>query len=82
MGGPTDINGIASRALATEIVADAAAAFAALAEDIEDVVNRLAAESELDAVSQKTADDVRGLLGRAHQLCDARLALVGFRSSE
>ena len=79
---PTGINGVPSPALATETVADAAAAFAALAKDIEDVVNRLAGECELKVVSQQIADDVRALLGRAHQLCDAQLALAGFRSSE
>jgi hypothetical protein len=33
----------------------------------------------LDVVSQKTADDVRALVRRGHQLSDARLALVAFR---
>jgi hypothetical protein len=56
--------------------------FAALAADIEEVVNRFAAECELDVVSQKTADDVRALVRRVHQFSDDRLALVAFGSSE
>ena len=54
----------------------------ALAADVEELVSRFAEECKLGLVTQRTADELKALIGRADRLCRSSQALLASAPTE